>query len=124
MARPASTGGLIARDAQVQGHQPVLAGRSAPTITAVAESLGLPHQALALDDMGALHAALADVDLVLNVAGPFLRTAGPLAEACINAGSTPARLERPHGALGSDPKHLQGVEWRVCLRRVLEAKSC
>jgi short subunit dehydrogenase-like uncharacterized protein len=64
----------------------VLAGRSAPAVTALAERLGLPYRELSLDDPAALTAALADVDLVLNAAGPFLNTAGPLAEACLRAG--------------------------------------
>jgi short subunit dehydrogenase-like uncharacterized protein len=80
------TGALIAQHAHERGHRPLLAGRSAPAITALAEPLDLPHRVLALDDPAALHAALADVDLVLNAAGPFLHTAAPLAEACLRAG--------------------------------------
>ena len=45
-----------------------------------------PTGSLSLDDPAALQAALADVDLVLNAAGPFLHTAAPLAEACLKAG--------------------------------------
>ena len=80
------TGTLIAEHARQRGHQPVLAGRSAPAVTTLAERLGLPCRELSLDDPAALTAALADVDLVLNAAGPFLHTAGPLAEACLRAG--------------------------------------
>jgi short subunit dehydrogenase-like uncharacterized protein len=81
------TGALIAQHAQERGHRPVLAGRGAPAIAALAEKLDLPHLALSLDDPAALAGALADIDLVLNVAGPFLHTGAPLAEACINAGA-------------------------------------
>jgi len=81
------TGTLIAEHARQRGHQPVLAGRSAPGVTALAERLGLPYRELSLDDPGALTAALAGVHLVLNAAGPFLHTAGPLAEACLRAGA-------------------------------------
>jgi short subunit dehydrogenase-like uncharacterized protein len=81
------TGTLIAQHARQRGHQPVLAGRSAPAVTTLAERLGLPCRELSLDDPAALTAALADVDLVLNAAGPFLNTAGPLAEACVRAGA-------------------------------------
>src|SRR5271170_2808124 len=70
------TGTLIARHAHERGHRPLLAGRNATAITALAEHLDLPRRALALDD----------VDLVLNAAGPFLHTAAPLAEACLAAG--------------------------------------
>jgi short subunit dehydrogenase-like uncharacterized protein len=80
------TGALIAQHAHSRGHRPLLAGRSAPAITALAGHLDLRHRALALDDPAALNAALADVDLVLNAAGPFLHTATPLAEACLSAG--------------------------------------
>ncbi|MGD0375586.1 MAG: saccharopine dehydrogenase NADP-binding domain-containing protein [Streptosporangiaceae bacterium] len=80
------TGALIAQHAHDCGHRPLLAGRSAAAITSLAGQFDLPHQALALDDPAALNAALADVDLVLNAAGPFLHTAAPLAEACLNAG--------------------------------------
>ena len=80
------TGTLIARHAHQQGHRPLLAGRSAPATAALAAQLDLPHLALALDDPAALNAALADVDLVLNAAGPFLHTAAPLAQACLAAG--------------------------------------
>jgi short subunit dehydrogenase-like uncharacterized protein len=80
------TGGLIAAHAVECGHRPVLAGRGAATVTALAERLGLPHQVLDLDDPVALRAALGDVDLVLNAAGPFLHTAAPLARTCLSAG--------------------------------------
>ena len=80
------TGALIARHAHQRGHRPLLAGRSAPATAALAAQLGLPCLALALDDPAALNAALADVDLVLNAAGPFLHTAAPLAQACLAAG--------------------------------------
>ena len=80
------TGTLLAQHARQRGHQPVLAGRSAPALSALAERLGLPCRAVALDDPAALTAALAGVDLVLNAAGPFLHTAAPLAGACLAAG--------------------------------------
>jgi short subunit dehydrogenase-like uncharacterized protein len=80
------TGALIAETARQRGHQPLLAGRSGPAVTALAERLGLPHRELSLDDPAALATALAGMRLVLNAAGPFLRTATPLAEACLRAG--------------------------------------
>ena len=80
------TGTLIAQHACQRGHRPVLAGRTAPAVAALAGQLGLQHRAVALDDPAALNAALAGVDLVLNAAGPFLHTAAPLAEACLAAG--------------------------------------
>ena len=81
------TGALIARHARERGHRPLLAGRTAPAVAALAARLGLPHRTLALDDPAALPAALDGVDLVLNAAGPFLHTAAPLAEACLRSGT-------------------------------------
>jgi short subunit dehydrogenase-like uncharacterized protein len=80
------TGALITQHAYERGHRPLLAGRNTPAITALAEQLDLPYRTLHLDDPAALTAALAEVDLVLNAAGPFLHTAAPLAEACLKAG--------------------------------------
>ena len=53
------TGALIARHAYQRGHRPLLAGRSAPAIAALAGDLDLPYRALTLDDPAALDAALA-----------------------------------------------------------------
>jgi short subunit dehydrogenase-like uncharacterized protein len=79
------TGTLIARQAKELGHQPLLAGRNAPAVIALAEQLDLPYRILTLNDPATPQAALTDVDLVFNAAGPFLHTAAPLAEACLNA---------------------------------------
>ena len=80
------TGTLIAQHAEEVGHSPILAGRSVPAVAALAEKLDLPHRLASLDDKSALRAALKDVDLVLNAAGPFLHTATPLVEACLDEG--------------------------------------
>ena len=80
------TGTLIAQRGVACGHRPVLAGRNAPALVALAERLGLPHQVLGVDDPPALQGALAEVALVLNAAGPFLHTASSLAQACLGAG--------------------------------------
>ena len=80
------TGTLIAQHARKSGHQPMLAGRNAAAVAALAERLNLRHRDVTLDDPAALSAALDGVELVLNAAGPFLRTAAPLAEACLAAG--------------------------------------
>ncbi len=80
------TGAMIARHALDRGHHPVLAGRSGPAVAALAGQLDLQHRTFSVDDPAALAAALVDVELVLNAAGPFLHTAAPLAEACLDAG--------------------------------------
>ena len=80
------TGALIAARALESGHRPVLAGRNAPAVQALAERLGLSYRVVSLDDPVALDASLTDVDVVLNAAGPFLHTSLPLAQACLRAG--------------------------------------
>ena len=81
------TGHLIAEMAVERGLRPVLAGRNTDKLTTLAGALDLDYQAFALDDRAALDAALAEVPLVLHCAGPFVRTAGPMAEACLRTGT-------------------------------------
>ncbi|HEY1381652.1 MAG TPA: saccharopine dehydrogenase NADP-binding domain-containing protein [Gemmataceae bacterium] len=77
------TGALIAREAVAHGRRPILAGRTARAVAALATELGLEHRTFALDDPAAIAAGLRGVAAVLNCAGPFARTAGPLAGACL-----------------------------------------
>lgn len=74
------TGGLIARAAARGGLAPVLAGRNAGAVGALAAELGLPHRAfpLAAPD-------LAGIGLVLHCAGPFSVTGAPMMDACLAA---------------------------------------
>ncbi len=80
------TGQLIAREAVAQGLRPLLAGRSASALAALAGELGLDYQAALLTDAAALDAALQGVSAVLNAAGPFVHTAQPMVDACLRAG--------------------------------------
>jgi short subunit dehydrogenase-like uncharacterized protein len=77
------TGHLIARQAIREGLRPLLAGRDERKLAALAEQLELPYRVTPLEPQGWLDTALRDVDVVLNAAGPFLHTAGPLADACV-----------------------------------------
>ena len=81
------TGRLIARRALEAGLRPLLAGRDAAQVAAQAAELGLEHRAYALDDAAAADAALGGVPVVLHAAGPFSRTAAPMAEACLRTGT-------------------------------------
>src|SRR4051812_9223010 len=81
------TGALIARRARDRGHRPLLAGRNEAALAATAEEVGLSYRVAGLDDPTAVAAALLDVDVVLNAAGPFLHTAAMLAEACLATGT-------------------------------------
>jgi len=81
------TGELIARRARVLGERPVLGGRSADAVAALAGELGFEHRVFALDDPAAIARGLEGFKAVLHCAGPFSRTAGPMAEACLRAGA-------------------------------------
>ena len=77
------TGKLVARTALEQGLRPILAGRNAEKLRAVAEPLGLTWRAFDLADTGRLDDALKDVAVVLCIAGPFSATSRPITDACI-----------------------------------------
>lgn len=77
------TGLLVIEEALARGHRPLLAGRDATKLRPLAEKHGLPFVAMSLDDAAALDRAIADVDLVYHVAGPFTTTAAPMREACL-----------------------------------------
>lgn len=77
------TGSLIAREAVQRGLQPVLAGRNAAEIAALAAELKLAHRTFALDDSAAVDEALGQVSVVLHCAGPFRHTYKPMVESCL-----------------------------------------
>ena len=81
------TGELIARQAVSEGLQPVLAGRNAARVQALADELGLEARAFGLDDAGALADGLRGMALVLHCAGPFSATSAPMIEGCLAVGS-------------------------------------
>ena len=80
------TGRLILESALALGLRPILGGRDAAKLAAIAEPLGLSWRAASLADTTQLDAALADVRVVLHAAGPFSQTAAPMAAACLRAG--------------------------------------
>jgi short subunit dehydrogenase-like uncharacterized protein len=77
------SGRLVAELARRRALSPLLAGRDAARLTRVAAELGCAHRVVPLDDAERLTAALRDVDVVLNAAGPFAATARPLLDACL-----------------------------------------
>jgi short subunit dehydrogenase-like uncharacterized protein len=79
------SGDLIARRAVERGLRPVLAGRRAEPLAALARELGLPSRTFALEDPAQVDAGLAGTTVLLNCAGPFSRTARPLLDACLRA---------------------------------------
>lgn len=79
------TARLLARAAITRGFRPILCGRSEARVAAVADSLGLPYRVAALD--GGLADAIGDVKVVVNAAGPFEGTFGPVVDACLAKGA-------------------------------------
>jgi short subunit dehydrogenase-like uncharacterized protein len=77
------TGELVARLAAERGHRPVVAGRRADAVCAVADALGLTRRLFDLEDPARVDEGLEGMTAVLHCAGPFSRTSGPMAEACL-----------------------------------------
>ncbi|WP_287830335.1 saccharopine dehydrogenase NADP-binding domain-containing protein [Idiomarina sp.] len=78
------SGKLIAHKAVARGYHPVLAGRNATEIEHFAGALQLQHRVFSLSDPSQVKQQLIDIDLVINCAGPFSKTAAPLIQACIS----------------------------------------
>lgn len=81
------TGELIAREAVARGLSPILAGRDKNKTQHLADELGLQAVAFDLDNIDNAASYLNGASLVLNCAGPFSATAGPMMRACIKAGA-------------------------------------
>ncbi len=78
-------GKLLTRRAKALGLRPLLAGRNAARLRAVADESGFEYRVVDLADGTALRQAVAEVDAVLHVAGPFSQTSPPMLEACLAA---------------------------------------
>lgn len=65
------------------GIEPVLAGRDPDRLAGQAQPLDLEYRAFSLTDRSATDAALADTEVVLHAAGPFVDTGPPMIDACI-----------------------------------------
>jgi short subunit dehydrogenase-like uncharacterized protein len=77
------TGQLIAEFWPEAAHTLILGGRSSQSVGELASRLGKKDRIFDLDDRMVTVEALKDIDLLLNAAGPFFRTARPLVEACL-----------------------------------------
>ncbi len=80
------TGLRLARKAKAQGLTPVLAGRNAAAVRALADELDLPWKAFDLNDAQASRAALQGIAVVAHCAGPFPTTSKPMLDACLAVG--------------------------------------
>lgn len=81
------TGALVIEEALKRGHKPIIAGRNAEKLKVIADQYQVEYQAIDLKDTEKLHKAVAEMDLVFHVAGPYLITAEAMLQACI-AGKT------------------------------------
>jgi len=77
------TGDLITHYAVERGMAPILAGRNAIAVEALAKKHHLEYRVFSLDETSRLDAALQEVDMVLHCAGPFSLTSRPMVEACL-----------------------------------------
>ncbi|PTL78758.1 trans-acting enoyl reductase family protein [Vitiosangium sp. GDMCC 1.1324] len=81
------SGRLLARAAKARELRPILCGRDEPRLAAIASELGLEYRVARLDQDVDLDEALRGINVVLNTAGPFSTTFGPMSEACLRAGA-------------------------------------
>ena len=80
------TGRMAAEHASAAGTPLILAGRSEATLVTLAASLDVEYRVFALEDNTLIDRSLGDVGVLLNCAGPFVRTADILMRACIRTG--------------------------------------
>ncbi|MDE3250392.1 MAG: saccharopine dehydrogenase NADP-binding domain-containing protein [Bacteroidota bacterium] len=78
------SGKLIARFAARYQVSPVLAGRNAAALKQLSRETGYPFRVADINDAAQLRTIMRDVQLVVNAAGPFDRTARQLIEACLD----------------------------------------
>lgn len=81
------TGRLIVPIAIARGLRPILAGRDAPAVNALAAEHQLEARPFSLDDASAIDRALEGVSVVLHCAGPFSKTSRAMVDACLRVGA-------------------------------------
>jgi len=80
------TGRFVVSELHRRGWTPILSGRDAAKLDALAtEYLGLEMRPASVDDAAALDRALKGAAAVINCAGPFASTSGPVIEAALRA---------------------------------------
>ena len=80
------TGRLIAEYARAAGVTFILGGRDREKLAGRAAELHTDYRVFALDDIAAVDKSLCGVSVILNCAGPFMRTAEVLMKASIRNG--------------------------------------
>lgn len=81
------SGRAIARRLAAAGHELVLAGRNAGVLRALAAELGASCRVFGLDEPALLASSVRGMKVVLHAAGPFIETAAPMIQACLDAGA-------------------------------------
>jgi short subunit dehydrogenase-like uncharacterized protein len=80
------TGRMAAEHARTAGTPLVLAGRNEAALFKLASELGVDYRVFSLDEPAEVDKGLAGITVLLNCAGPFMRTAKPLMTAAIRNG--------------------------------------
>ncbi|MEY9944460.1 trans-acting enoyl reductase family protein [Kitasatospora sp. GAS1066B] len=80
------TGRFVVAQLRDRGFVPILSGRDAGKLRALASETGLDARPASVDDPASLDRALAGAAAVINCAGPFATTAAPVIEAALRAG--------------------------------------
>lgn len=80
------TGRFVVAELRARGFTPVLSGRDAGKLKALADEVGEEARPASVDDAASLDHALAGTEAVVNCAGPFAVTAAPVVEAALRAG--------------------------------------
>lgn len=81
------TGNLVAEAARDRGLAPILAGRSASAVEAVAARTGGESRSFHLMSPASVREAIRDVAVVANCAGPFSATSRAMIDACLATGT-------------------------------------
>ncbi|MFE8047926.1 saccharopine dehydrogenase NADP-binding domain-containing protein [Brenneria goodwinii] len=77
------TGRMIVTQAMILGVPLILAGRNDAKLAALASELNLPYRSFSLSESASIDEAFADVAILLNCVGPFMRTADTLMKVAI-----------------------------------------
>ncbi|PHI20787.1 hypothetical protein CEQ90_05340 [Lewinellaceae bacterium SD302] len=81
------TGRLITRYAKDHGLKPLLAGRNEQKLQELSSESGYPYRVVDLIETEKLEELLKEAKVVLHAAGPFIKTAKPMIEACLATGT-------------------------------------
>ena len=102
------TGRMAAEHALAAGLNVILGGRDDARLAKLATELDAEYRTFGLEDSAAVEKATAQVAVLLNCAGPFMRTTEPLMSAAIRSGTRDEASTSPHRPTHRRP-HVPGV---------------